>query len=278
MQTYVVVTTLAAMLVLGVYVQAVGAQEGGKPFAALWAAIAELEERLDAIELTPGPQGPVGPQGPQGEPGPKGDMGDQGEPGAQGSRGERGEKGEAGEPGVQGPAGEKGERGDVGAPGPQGPAGASLHLYDANGQDLGLLVENNGDASFLTFQMNENVFTTFSQGVRSDDTTFVRLLPNQKTIYFDGPNCQGNAFMNVFEAPPILQHIVIASGGSIFSPRYTVDRGSSLQTRQALSRFNTVAAPCVNDPHSVQHTMLIEEVSLPFTEPLTWPLEMKVQL
>lgn len=37
---------------------------------------AEVDQKIEAIELTPGPQGP---QGPQGEPGPQGPKGDPGE-------------------------------------------------------------------------------------------------------------------------------------------------------------------------------------------------------
>src|SRR5215213_7331507 len=41
-------------------------------------------------------------------------------------------------PGPQGPAGPKGDTGEPGAPGSG--AGASVHLYDGNGQDLGVFV------------------------------------------------------------------------------------------------------------------------------------------
>ncbi len=36
---------------------------------ALQESIADLRERINGIELTPGPQGPPGPEGPQGPPG-----------------------------------------------------------------------------------------------------------------------------------------------------------------------------------------------------------------
>lgn len=53
-------------------------------------AVNNLQDQIDALVLTPGPQGPVGPQGPQGL---------QGETGPQGPQGEQGPQG------VQGPAG-----------------------------------------------------------------------------------------------------------------------------------------------------------------------------
>lgn len=38
-------------------------------------AVNNLQDQIDALVLTPGPQGPAGPQGPQGPQGPKGDSG-----------------------------------------------------------------------------------------------------------------------------------------------------------------------------------------------------------
>ena len=58
--------------------------------------IQELENQIETIELTPGPQGP------QGEPGEKGEQGPQGEQGPEGPQGEQGPKGDTGEQGPQG--------------------------------------------------------------------------------------------------------------------------------------------------------------------------------
>jgi len=61
----------------------------GKPFA-------DLQEQIDNIELTPGPQGPPGPAGPQGLPGSTGPQGPQGPAGPQGAPGPAGLEGPAG--------------------------------------------------------------------------------------------------------------------------------------------------------------------------------------
>ena len=69
-----------------------------------------LHERIDNIQLTPGPKGdkgdpgPIGPQGPVGETGP---AGPQGEPGPAGPQGEPGPQGPPGTPGVLGLAGKR---------------------------------------------------------------------------------------------------------------------------------------------------------------------------
>lgn len=59
-----------------------------------------VDEAIQEIELTPGPQGEPGPQGPQGEPGPQGPKGEKGETGEPGPQGEPGPKGEDYDPTV----------------------------------------------------------------------------------------------------------------------------------------------------------------------------------
>ena len=92
--------------------------------------IRDLQEQINAIELTPGPEGP---QGPQGDPGPAGPAGPQGVAGAngatgpagpQGPQGEKGDTGDTGDTGPQGPQGEQGPEGPMGLQGPFGPQGA----------------------------------------------------------------------------------------------------------------------------------------------------------
>ena len=68
--------------------------------------------------------------------GPKGDKGDQGDVGPIGPQGPKGDTGEQGPIGLTGPQGETGPKGDSGV-------GSSLHLYDANDQDLGIIIGTN---------------------------------------------------------------------------------------------------------------------------------------
>lgn len=109
--------------------------------------ISGVNQKIDTIELTPGPQGPKGdpflysdftpeqleglrgPQGEQGVQGPKGDAGEQGpkgDKGDQGPQGEQGPKGDTGDTGPKGdigPQGPKGEQGDIGPQGDKGDKG-----------------------------------------------------------------------------------------------------------------------------------------------------------
>lgn len=82
-----------------------------------------VNQQIEQIQLTPGPQGPQGEQGLPGEKGEQGEQGPQGEQGIQGERGEQGEKGEQGAQGEIGPQGPQGEQGIQGEQGPQGEKG-----------------------------------------------------------------------------------------------------------------------------------------------------------
>lgn len=86
----------------------------GKPFNHFKKEIKDLQNQIDTIELTPGPEGPAGPQGVKG---------DTGATGPQGLIGLTGAKGNTGATGPQGPVGSTGAIGHTGATGPQGPTG-----------------------------------------------------------------------------------------------------------------------------------------------------------
>ena len=75
-------------------------------------SIAEVNESIETIELTPGPQGEPGPQGATGIQGPQGEMGPVGPQGPQGEPGPEGPKGEQGPEGPQGPQGIPGKDAD----------------------------------------------------------------------------------------------------------------------------------------------------------------------
>ena len=67
-----------------------------------------IEDGIENIELTPGPQGEKGDTGAQGPQGEKGDTGAQGPQGEKGDTGAQGPQGEKGDTGEQGPAGANG--------------------------------------------------------------------------------------------------------------------------------------------------------------------------
>ncbi len=118
----------------------------GKPFRSLNNKIKNLQQQIDTIKLTPGPQGPVGLTGPQGT---EGTVGLTGPQGAEGPIGLTGSQGADGPAGLTGPQGVEGPTGLAGPAGPQGPAGADgipgpdneardaiCHIYDLYSLEL----------------------------------------------------------------------------------------------------------------------------------------------
>ena len=93
-----------------------------------------LHNRIDNIQLTPGPKGDkgdtgaTGPQGLKGDTGLTGAVGPQGlngDTGATGPQGLKGDKGDVGETGLQGIKGDKGDQGIAGPVGPKGDTGST---------------------------------------------------------------------------------------------------------------------------------------------------------
>ncbi|MGB8215765.1 MAG: hypothetical protein WCE94_00525 [Candidatus Methanoperedens sp.] len=180
--TMLVVLMLTTMIPV---VQAAGTQPSGTPFQAIWDAInattikiADLQQQINNIQLTPGPQGPVGPkgdtgaigsQGPKGDTGatgatgetgpagPIGPIGPMGPIGLTGATGETGPAGATGATGLQGDAGlqgiqgVKGDTGATGAVGPQGPQGPAQPAYPVS-----LVMDRSATGTYTVNNINLN--------------------------------------------------------------------------------------------------------------------------
>jgi len=76
--------TVASSTLAEAHIDICKGSTNGKGFQELWAAVCDLQQQIDNIQLIPGPQGPPGPTGAtglQGPPGPTGATGLQGPPG-----------------------------------------------------------------------------------------------------------------------------------------------------------------------------------------------------
>ncbi len=182
---------------------------------------------------------------------------------------------------ITGPQGDKGDTGDMGEQGPQGIQGergikgASLHLYDANNQDLGVLtyglVSASGVSSpslFSTYLFDPGVFVSFRQV--NNSVIFNPTNPLLLRVYFPELNCTGQPFsigINPLE-------LFAAEGGG-----YVIwtDRISNSDSMLAKSHFDSNG--CVNtqenpDPQNQVH---VKYVNNPFTLPIAWPLQIVEQ-
>ncbi len=195
--------------------------------------------------------------------------------------------------GPKGDTGEKGEIGEGGEKGDQGEQGSSsnqLHVYDEGGQDLGLWTGGNGKAEYLTTYNQElGLFLHFVNDTSKGSVAEANFIPQIAHILFEGLDCQGPVFsINNND----LQSLLIANDyTSLLIHKYwKYDTTVEPQTRTARSSVATRSAPdgsieafCINSPRPdlniFQNTLLVREVPidrLPFTEPLAWPLEVRI--
>jgi hypothetical protein len=221
----------------------------GKPFQDIWNAITQLGERVDTIALTPGPQGPKGEKGDKGEPGEPGPVGPQGEPGPTGPQGE------------VGPAGPQGLAGD------DGRDGTSLHLEDGRGQDLGILLSISSDR-YNTFSAELDALLQFTI---SQDGRVVHVTGG-KQLYYMEQNCHGDPFVAFVTD---WDHALFKGEWDPSGGLYKHDLSEAPQKRVSLSEW--MGGACQNVTREIEHAIDIEEVSLPFTEPLAWPLHVVVE-
>ncbi len=191
------------------------------------AFVCDLRERIDNLE--PGVQGPQGPQG---------------------KKGEKGDRGDPGDPGTPGPQGET------------GPVGPTLHLHDANGQDLGILITafDGTGRNFATYLPDHGVTVTFDQSVAGI------VLGPVSPIYYPQPDCQGTPHAGITGYPP--GAVVAVLGGAerkLF--KFTGERSEETVFLSQLS-----AGGCETQSFGPGRYPVLEEVPIPFSLPIAGPL------
>lgn len=168
----------------------------------------------------------------------------------------QGVKGDKGDTGEQGPQGLKGDKGDIGE---RGPAGLALHLFDANGQDLGIIfdIEPLSLSNVTTFISSPGIFLQLRQSSQSITVA------NMDAVWFTGANCTGTPYGRGGNP-----------GGTIVNPsvgrafRYVT--GSPLSDDSAFG--SRLAGDCANNQGGPGLGFPMEEVLLPFSFPLALPL------
>ncbi len=188
------------------------------PFEQIWNAITDLQEQIDAIELTPGPKGDTGPRG---------------------------------------------------------PAGGSLHLYDANDQDLGVFMGHD-------LYKNGYTFTTYNQEIELPLSFFssaawgpaILQVSGGDVVKFTGLNCTGTAFTENQTFPfQTLWRINERNEQNNQVSRYFTSSHYTSSGEEMIALSTLANDECVDviDPLPSTGFTLIE-VDLPFSEPIEWPL------
>ncbi|TSC69148.1 MAG: Collagen triple helix repeat-containing protein [Parcubacteria group bacterium Gr01-1014_66] len=179
--------------------------------------------------------------------------------------GPQGPKGDKGDEGQQGEKGEKGDQGDKGGPGMPGKAGLALHLFDGNGQDLGILTYS-GVSSFTTYFPEIKALGEFSQGVSTAKWKYSETSAQQ--IYYSEPFCSGIAYVGNFQPMEIRR--AVPSG-------YVTSIASTTGTHFIQSLSILTGNRCSNNAFLLENSAEAKFVTLPFGEPLAFPLEIREQ-
>jgi hypothetical protein len=214
--------------------------------------------------LTWNTSGPEGEQGPKGDTGDIGPAGPQGEPGLKGDKGEQGEQGPSGPQGESGPAGPQGEKGEPGPQGPAGAGGASLRLEDGNGQDLGILLSVD-DERYRTFGAETETVQNFTF---SRDGTPIHVTGGSPLYYME-EDCSGKPFTVVTDT--LMSHRLLRGDYDPARALYKYNLSQPPAPRTSVSERMS-GGGCQNVSRDISRAIDIEEVTLPFTEPLAWPL------
>jgi hypothetical protein len=165
----------------------------------------------------------------------------------------------------QGPTGEQGPEGPTG---PQGIAGPSMHLEDANGQNLGAVV-NAGGHIFGTFHRGMEVFLNF-------DTSYAVPVyrPEIRTIYFTEASCGGIAFTNLIKWGIDFQLTYAAANADGARESAVYVPASPVATERDAQSKKVFGSPCQASGAQFREAIELREFVLPFSEPLAWPLRM----
>lgn len=194
--------------------------------------------------------------------------------------GKDGENGEDGEDGASGTIGPQGAQGIPGIQGEVGPAGsdAQLHLYDANDQDLGILVDTDG-STYRTYLSNLNVvigFRSFTIQETNPHTVSINS-PGGQSIAFNQHDCMGQLYVEALANGTEswgLQQVYKYPDLDGYYRR--IPNASTIDL--AYSSISWPVNGCTNNPTSsvVQPFYPLEEIELPFEEPLAWPLQIRL--
>jgi hypothetical protein len=159
--------------------------------------------------------------------------------------------------GQQGPPGQQGEPGPQGPTGQAGPPGPTLHVKDANGEEIGLLVSHNllGEAHVWLPDL-EMIAMVARNGT----------IPGDERLLFTQDACAGTAFLP--SGNDYAEQIVIASFGTFF--RRSGDRTSV----NVLSQLNSLGN-CVTGSGTAD-ALPLEKITIPgypFPDPISIVLE-----
>lgn len=167
----------------------------------------------------------------------------------------------------------------------------ALHVYDANGQDLGLATDHSGNQTTVYSPTLQRFIYLNINNISSINGN----LTSNAVVYFQSNNCTGTPYSIVegntpYDIPYTLPDATVANitPNDLLqvSPQhfYVIPDGATPTFMAPSSEqywiSGTITTGCFTGPFNFQpepHAYALQQVSLPFTLPLALPLQFKYQ-
>ena len=172
--------------------------------------------------------------------------------------------------------------GPPGPEGPQGKSGVSLHLIDGDGQDLGVLIDSGAQGKeriYTTYFPEAGVKLRFHEHYPPDvESFFVTVEPDNNTTLFLSSDCSGTPYAAVSNWPNNLTRVGTSTPPITETPTYYKNTSGAEEDNEFHSLIGS-SGVCVSTSSNNFFVpgSTLEEVTLPFAEPVAWPLEIVVQ-
>jgi hypothetical protein len=148
-------------------------------------------------------------------------------------------------------------------------SGSGVHLYDGNGQDLGELITITGN-NYLVYNTESKTLIDLTARFASDgsNNTQVFFTYNNNILYL-GENCTGETytFRDSVEGYPI--------NSTIIGMNNTTYKITNVKEPNLTYKSFADESGCYNNGEAGTRATKVQEYTLPFSLPITWPLIVK---
>ncbi len=163
-------------------------------------------------------------------------------------------------------------------------SGASLRLIDGGGQDLGILIDsdtlgNRKERIYTSYFPQVGVKIRFAEHYTPGaGSFFVTVEPDNNTALFLSSDCSGAPYATVPNWPNSLTRVGTSTPPIIGTPTYYKNTSGVEEENEFHSLIGS-SGICVSTSSNNFFVpgSALEKITLPFTEPVAWPLEIVVQ-